>query len=75
MEGEFIMATFEEFKVSGVTKDTPKNIMLNACTLYKNMTFDSSTKNGQALYLVQHQVEQSFQLFLKFLILMLMVCL
>ena len=41
MEGGCVMAKFEEFKVSGVTQDTPKHIMLNACTLYKNMTYDT----------------------------------
>ncbi|NCE98402.1 hypothetical protein [Emergencia sp. 1XD21-10] len=37
------MADWSEFKVSGVTKETPKNIMLGAGTLYKDLKFDSET--------------------------------
>lgn len=37
------MAEFNEFKVSGVTETTPKNLMLGAGTLYKNFTYSSST--------------------------------
>lgn len=44
MEGELIMPnSWDDLKVSGVTENTPKQIMLNACTLYKNMTYNSQT--------------------------------
>ena len=33
---------WSEFKVSGVTNTTPKHIMLNAGTLYKNLAFNKS---------------------------------
>lgn len=36
------MADWTEFAVSGVSKDTPNNIMLGAGTLYKNLTYDKS---------------------------------
>lgn len=39
------MADWAEFAVSGVSEDTPKNIMLGAGTLYKNFKFDSSVSN------------------------------
>ena len=39
------MADWAEFAVSGVSEDTPKNIMLGAGTLYKNFKFDSSGSN------------------------------
>lgn len=39
------MADWEEFAVSGISEDTPKNIMLGAGTLYKNFKFDSSGSN------------------------------
>lgn len=41
MEGDLIMA-WEEFKVSGVTENTPKSILLNAGTLYRNMVYGLS---------------------------------
>lgn len=37
---------WSEFKVSGVTADTPKNIMLNAGTLYKNFKYSSTKWDG-----------------------------
>ena len=37
------MADWREFKVSGVTADTPKNIWLGAGTLYKNLVYSSTT--------------------------------
>ena len=40
---------WEEFKVSGVTNKTPKNIMLNAGTLYKNMAYDGGKWSGTIL--------------------------
>ena len=48
MEGDLIMA-WEEFKVSGVTDKTPKNIMLNAGTLYKNMVYSENKWAGTIL--------------------------
>lgn len=42
MEGDLIMATdWSEFKVSGVTENTPKSIMLGAGTLYKNLKYNT----------------------------------
>lgn len=38
MEGELNMA-YEEIKSSGITEQTPKNIMLHAATLHKGLTF------------------------------------
>ena len=47
MEGDLIMAVnWSEFAVSGVTGNTPKNIMLGAGTLYKDFTFSSSSWSG-----------------------------
>lgn len=40
---------WEEFKVSGVTDKTPKNIMLNAGTLYKNMKYEGDAWTGTIL--------------------------
>lgn len=37
------MADWSEFKVSGVTEDTPENIMLGAGTLYTGLTFSETT--------------------------------
>lgn len=37
---------WEEFKFSGVTENTPKSIMLNAGTLYKNMKYEGDAWNG-----------------------------
>ena len=45
MEGD-IMADWSEFKVSGVTENTPKNIMLGAGTLYKGLTFSETKWSG-----------------------------
>lgn len=41
------MADWSEFKVSGVTENTPKSIMLGAGTLYKNLKFTAGTSGGQ----------------------------
>ena len=50
MEGDLIMAVnWSEFKVSGVTKDTPKNIMLGAGTLYKNFTYATNSWSGDII--------------------------
>lgn len=38
------MAAWEEFKVSGVTKDTPQNIMINAMTLYRGMEYNAESE-------------------------------
>lgn len=38
------MADWTEFATSGVTKDTPKNILLGAGTLYKGLTYSTETK-------------------------------
>lgn len=38
------MADWSEFKVSGVTADTPKNIMLGAGTLYKNLVYKAESQ-------------------------------
>lgn len=44
MEGDLKMPnSWDELHVSGVTADTPKQIMMNACVLYKNMTYSSET--------------------------------
>lgn len=40
------MADWSEFKVSGVTENTPKNIMLGAGTLYKGLTFSETKWSG-----------------------------
>lgn len=47
MEGDLTMADWSEFKVSGVTENTPKSIMLGAGTLYKNLKFTAGTSGGQ----------------------------
>lgn len=36
--------TWRELCVSGVTENTPKRILLNACVLYKNFKYDTSKK-------------------------------
>ena len=41
------MATWTDFKVSGVTDNTPKNIMLGAGTLYRNLTLTGDTMTGE----------------------------
>lgn len=38
------MADWSEFKVSGVTANTPKNIWLGAGTLYSDFVYDSTTE-------------------------------
>lgn len=38
------MADWTEFAVSGVSEDTPKNIMLGAGTLYKNFEYSTESK-------------------------------
>lgn len=43
------MADWSEFKVSGVTKDTPKNIMLGAGTLYKNLAYAETKWAGTVI--------------------------
>lgn len=43
------MATWDEFKVSGVTASTPKNIMLGAGTLYRNLVFADSKWTGEVI--------------------------
>lgn len=40
---------WSEFAVSGVTENTPKNIMLGAGTLYKNFTFTTDTWKGDII--------------------------
>ena len=40
------MGDWSEFKVSGVTENTPKNIMLGAGTLYKGLTFKDTKWTG-----------------------------
>lgn len=40
---------WSEFKVSGVTENTPKNILLGAGTLYKNFKFSSSAWSGDLI--------------------------
>lgn len=40
---------WKEFAVSGVTKDTPKNIMLGAGTIYKNLKYTTSKWEGVVL--------------------------
>ncbi len=40
MESELNMAlTFEEFKSSGITKNTPKNMVFGAGTIHKGLKF------------------------------------
>lgn len=46
MEGDLRMATWTDFKVSGVTDNTPKNIMLGAGTLYKNLALEGTKMTG-----------------------------
>lgn len=44
------MATnWTDFKMSGVTESTPKNIMLGAGTLYKNLTYSTNTWSGTVI--------------------------
>lgn len=43
------MADWSEFKVSGVTDKTPKNIMLNAGTLYKSLTYSETKWSGTVI--------------------------
>lgn len=38
------MSDWSEFKTSGVSADTPKNIMLGAGTIFKNFKYDKSNK-------------------------------
>lgn len=47
MEGDLIMADWSEFKVSGVTENTPKSIMLGAGTLYKNLKYNSDAATNK----------------------------
>ena len=47
MEGDLIMADWSEFKVSGVTENTPKSIMLGAGTLYKNLTYNADSATNK----------------------------
>jgi hypothetical protein len=47
MEGGLIMADWSEFKVSGVTENTPKSIMLGAGTLYKNLTYNAASASNK----------------------------
>lgn len=50
MEGDLIMAVnWSEFKVSGVTGNTPKNIMLGAGTLYKNFAYATNSWSGDII--------------------------
>lgn len=50
MEGDLIMAVnWSEFAVSGVTGNTPKNIMLGAGTLYKNFIFSETQWSGDII--------------------------
>ena len=42
------MADWSEFKVSGVTENTPKSIMLGAGTLYRNLKFNKSGDSAGA---------------------------
>lgn len=45
MEGDYYMTTsFEEFKSSGITDKTPKNIVFGAGTIHKGLKFDTSKK-------------------------------
>ena len=47
MEGDYNMAdtlTFEEFKSSGITDKTPKNIVFGAGTIHKGLKYDASKK-------------------------------
>ena len=45
MEGDYNMATtFEEFKSSGITDKTPKNIVFGAGTIHKGLKYDTSKK-------------------------------
>lgn len=43
--------SWSELKVSGVTENTPKQILMNACVLYKNFKYDTGKKkwNGTLL--------------------------
>ena len=41
------MADWSEFKVSGVTANTPKSIMLGAGTLYKNLTYNADSATNK----------------------------
>lgn len=41
------MAEWKDFKVSGVTANTPKSIMLGAGTLYRGLTFTKGSSGGQ----------------------------
>lgn len=41
------MADWSEFKVSGVTENTPKSIMLGAGTLYKNLTYNAASASNK----------------------------
>lgn len=43
------MADWSEFKVSGVTDKTPKNIMLNAGTLYKSLAYSETKWSGTVI--------------------------
>ena len=43
------MKDWSEFKVSGVTANTPKNIMLGAGTLYKDLTYTEDKWSGTIL--------------------------
>lgn len=48
MEGDYIMAdtlTYEEFKSSGITDKTPKNIVFGAGTIHKGLRYDASKKD------------------------------
>lgn len=38
-------------KKSGITSETPKNLLLNACTLYKNLTYDETAKKWSGVLL------------------------
>ena len=50
MEGDLIMAVnWSEFAVSGVTGNTPKNIMLGAGTLYKNFAYSTNSWSGDII--------------------------
>lgn len=47
MEGDYNMAdtlTFEEFKSSGITSKTPKNIVFGAGTIHKGLKYDAESK-------------------------------
>lgn len=38
------MSLLDGFRKSAITKETPKNLLLNACVLYKNLKYDSAAK-------------------------------